>query len=387
MDNWKDKLKLRLPALILLAATVIFWSRYDRYENAGSLLLESPTMADATRVRGECAETNGGFVLTVPSSANATEDRPAGKSASLNFRMPGAETCEYIRVRGRIKVEDVVVGENYWRCARLLLIQYKANEKWIPGHHGVVAEEGTKGWEYHEDTFRIDPRAAHVDLVIQQTGLSGTAAFDKLAVEPIRIKASFNGWRIFFLVLWLLMALLYVPRCRLHRRKLRTLIALNALAILAGTLMPNAWIQDSAQRVKKTVQEFRASDTAPAKKAESPKEKPSTHPATLQKQTEWFMDVEVEAHVAGHFVLFATLCFLMYCSAALERQHPAYFFKVGADVMLFAAITESLQFLTFDRSAGLADLRIDLYGMAVALLAFVCMLPLIHRFSRSKADD
>ena len=79
----------------------------------------------------------------------------------------------------------------------------------------------------------------------------------------------------------------------------------------------------------------------------------------------------------GHFVLFASLCFLVYLSAALERQHPAYFIKVGLDILLFAAITEALQFLTLDRSAGLADLRIDLYGMAGALLLFLAVRPLI----------
>jgi hypothetical protein len=99
---------------------------------------------------------------------------------------------------------------------------------------------------------------------------------------------------------------------------------------------------------------------------------------------DWFMEMEVASHEAGHFVLFAMLCFLVYLSAALERQHPNYFFKVGIDVLLFAAITESLQFLTIDRSAGVRDLRVDLYGMAAALLLFLMVLPLIRHF-RSKA--
>ena len=92
----------------------------------------------------------------------------------------------------------------------------------------------------------------------------------------------------------------------------------------------------------------------------------------------------VEVHEVGHFTLFATLCFLVYLSAALEQQHPAYFFKVAIDVLLFAAITESLQFLTLDRSAGVGDLRIDLYGMAAALILFLMVLPLVRR-ARSKA--
>ena len=76
-------------------------------------------------------------------------------------------------------------------------------------------------------------------------------------------------------------------------------------------------------------------------------------------------------------MLFASLCFWVYCSAALERQHPIYFLKVGVDILIFAAITESLQHLTLDRSAGLSDLKIDLYGMAATLLLFLAVRPLL----------
>ena len=83
------------------------------------------------------------------------------------------------------------------------------------------------------------------------------------------------------------------------------------------------------------------------------------------------------AHHIGHFGLFASLCFLVYCSAALERQNPIYFLKVGLDILLFAAITEALQYLTLDRTAGILDLRTDLYGMASALLLFLAVRPLL----------
>ena len=159
------------------------------------------------------------------------------------------------------------------------------------------------------------------------------------------------------------------------------LILLNAIAILYGTLMPNEWVRNISNQVRKTVHELYVHEAAP-QKSQPPAAKPAAYaPAVpLFEQIYRFADTEVKAHTAGHFVLFATLCFLMYCSAALERQHPDYFFKVGMDVMLFAAITESLQFLTLDRNADVGDLRIDLYGMALALVVFLCILPLIRRW-------
>ncbi|MEN8255221.1 MAG: VanZ family protein [Verrucomicrobiota bacterium] len=366
MNHWKQKLKLRLPALILLAATILFWSLYDRYEPDGPVLLESPELAGGTNLRGDVSGSNGRFILLVP---------PGGKQARIDFPVPAAMDYESIRVRARIKVDGVVVGKYSWSCARLLVAQYDVNNKWIPGHHGLVSEKGSKDWAGHEDVFEISPKAARAVVVLQQSGTEGTAEYEHIEAQPVRIRASFIWWRIVFSGSWTFMALLYIRRCRLHRRKLKTLIVLNAIAILAGTLMPGEWIQDSAERFKATIRELRAPEPVP-EQTQSPKKKP----AQPQEQMDWFMEMEVEAHQAGHFILFATLCFLVYLSAALERQHPAYFFKVGADVLLFAAITESLQFLTLDRTAGIADLRIDLYGMATALLLFLMVLPFVRRF-------
>lgn len=369
MNDWKQKLKLRLPAVVLLVATSLFWSRYDRYEPAGPVLLESPVLAGGTNVRGDVSGSNGRFTLLVP---------PGGKQARIDFPLPAAMDYESIRVRARIKVDGVVIGKHSWSCARLLMAQYDANNKWIPGHHGLVAEKGSKNWAGHEDVFEIFPNAARVVVVLQQSGIEGTAEFEHIEAQPVRIRTSFVWWRIVFLGSWAFMAALYFRRCRLHHRRLKMLILLNVLAILYGTLMPGAWIQDSVERVKKSVRELRAPEPAPAK-IQPTEGKPTPKPTPPQKQMDWFMEMEVEAHQAGHFILFASLCFLVYLSAALERQHPAYFFKVGVDVLLFAAVTESLQFLTLDRTAGMIDLLIDVYGMAVAFVLFLAVLPLVRR--------
>ncbi len=355
--------------MLLLLATVLFWSLYDRYELAGPVLLESPVLADGTDIRGDVSESNSCFVLQVPS------DKKAGKSARINFRLPTATDYESIRVRARIKVDGVVAGKYPWSCVRLLVTQYDVNNKWISGHHGLVAEKGTKNWKKHEDVFDIFPGAVRADMVLHHSGIEGSAEFDRIEAWPVRIRASFVWWRTLFIVLWLLAAILYFRRCRLHSRKLRMLILLNAIAILYGTLMPGEWIATGSERVKAAIREHRTPEPAP-KKIQLVEKKP----ILLSERMDWFVEMEVEAHQAGHFMLFASLCFLVYLSAALERQHPAYFFKVGGDVLLFAAITESLQFLTLDRKAGLADLRIDLYGMAAALLLFLVVLPLVRRF-------
>jgi hypothetical protein len=50
------------------------------------------------------------------------------------------------------------------------------------------------------------------------------------------------------------------------------------------------------------------------------------------------------------------------------------------DLFLFAAATESLQFLTLDRTPGFYDLRLDSLGMLLGFSLFLLVLPLARRF-------
>ena len=367
-------MKLRLPAMLLLAATLLFWGWYERYEPAGPILLQSPSMADAARLRGDCTGTNGHFTLTVPSG---------GKPAGINFRLPDARRYERIRVQGRMKLDGVVTGRNPWRCARLLLIQYDADNQWIPGHHGVVAETGTRNWKAYEDVFELDPHAAQVDLVIQQTGSEGAAEFDRLVAEPVRLRASFTVWRSVFAAGWLSMAVLYFRRCRLHRRKLRVLILLNAVAIILGTMLPERWIDDTARYAQNEVAKVMENAPRPAKSA------PAAPPAVrsdTEARIDQFSATVGGLHGLGHFTLFASLCFLIYLSAALERQPRDYFFRVAFDVLLFAAMTESLQYLTLDRTPGVRDWLVDVCGMAAAFACFLVVL-MVFRLRPGRVRD
>ncbi len=373
MKDWKEKLRMRLPALVLLASTLLFWEFYERYELSGPVLLSSPSFADATRLRGDCHETDGRLILSVPAG---------GKPARVNFRLPNGTEYDQIRVRGRIKVDGVVVGRNPWRCARLLLVQYDADNKWISGHHGVVATDGTHDWEAYEDVFEIDQKAAFVDLVIQQIGLEGTAEFDGLLAEPIRVRASYGWWRALFAAMWMGMGVIYFRRCRLDGRRLRILILLNAIAIIAGTLMPGRWIEDTTDYAKEEA--VKILETAPPrspKHAESQKPPPQRE-VTLEKMDR-FGGMVGGVHGVGHFGLFASLCFLVYLSAALERQHRSYYYRVAFDILLFSAVTESLQYLTIDRTPDIRDWLIDLGGMVAAFLVFQ-LVRAIMRFRSGK---
>ncbi|MDH3982245.1 MAG: hypothetical protein OES84_05010, partial [Kiritimatiellaceae bacterium] len=319
------KLKMRLPAMILLAVTLLFWGVYDRYEVAGPVMLESPSLTDAFRVRGDSSETNSVFTLNLPMSGKHA--RP-----DVRFELPGATQYKFIRVRGRIRTENVVRGKYSWNSARLMLIQRDENKKWVPGSHSLLAQEGSNGWEKQEDEFELMPEAAHVEIVLQQTGTSGLAQFDSVEAFPVRMKKSYPWFRSFFALAWVGAGVLYFRRCRLHERRLKVLILLNAVVIIAGTLMPGTWVEEAPHHLKKELVEvFRK---PPPKQEVQPLEKAVPKPAQESKLIDQFNAIVGGTHQAGHFALFASLCFLVYLSAALERQHPAYFLKVAFDVLL-----------------------------------------------------
>jgi hypothetical protein len=360
MEHWKDKLKLRIPAIGLLIATLFFWSAYDRYEPDGPILLKVPSLDDAYRVSGEISEADSRFTLHVPEG---------GKRAEIRFRLSTATNYPSIRVRARVKTRDVVAGEYAWNSARFFFAQYDTNKKWMPGRHGLMGKSGSSPWKSYESVFEIFEGAAYADAVLQQGGISGTAEFESIEIQPVRVRASFVWWRIIFAGLWLSAACVYFPRCRLHRRKLKVLILLNALAILAGSIMPSCWIEDSSQWFAESAKQV-LEKPVPARAGQ-----PQTMPPTEKKDREislmdQFNEVVGGTHRIGHFTLFASLCFLVYCSAALERQHRSYYFRVAFDILLFASITESLQHLTLDRTAGIYDWLTDVYGMLLALCIF-----------------
>ena len=159
------------------------------------------------------------------------------------------------------------------------------------------------------------------------------------------------------------MGILFFRRCRMDRRKLRVLILMNALAILSGTLMPEKYIEQITDGLTHSISTM-VSEPSETNGLKVDKPEQSNH------QVDLFNAAVGSLHKTGHFLLFASLCFLVYISATLEKQGGFYFIKVGFDLLLFATITESLQYLTVDRTPGITDWLTDVYGMLAALVLF-----------------
>jgi hypothetical protein len=186
-----------------------------------------------------------------------------------------------------------------------------------------------------------------------------------------------------FAAAWMSMAVLYFRRCRLHRRKLRILILLNAAVIILGTMMPERWIENTARHARAEV----------IKAIEKPQYSSETAPAVepvrrsdAEELIDQFSAKVGGLHGYGHFALFASLCFLICLSAALERQPRSHFFKVAFDMLLFAGITESLQYLTLDRKPDVQDWFIDVCGIAAAFVFFMAVWVILRTGRKAVRD-
>jgi len=392
VNSWKDKIVMRLPALLLLLGTVLFWSIYDRYQQTDAILLKNPSLETGFLQRGDVSQTNEFFVLRVP---------PNGSLAQIRFHLPSAEKYDLLRVEARAKATDIVEGDRPWKCARLLLLQYNAKNKWIPtpNHQLFSKKNGSTRWEKVRKEIDVLPETDHLVLILQQIGKEGTVEFAQIRVYPVKLRSSFLWWRLFFAVAWATLAFFYLPKAHFRQRKLNLLIGLNIVAILFGVLMPADWIKQSAEWAGKTWAEYELKSTSSTPPSASPPSKKITTPANpklpkpkLEKsnkarKNELTTQMTEEAHAAGHFGLFTSLAFLLFLSFFLEQQKFPQYFKMFGDLLLFAAVTESLQFLTMDRTPGFYDFRLDLYGLTLGFLLFLFLFPLLCKIRQKQKNQ
>lgn len=347
-----NKLKLRLPAIVLLAATFLFWSNYDPCRPYAPVLLESATLADALYVDGQCSESGSVFTLTRPLG---------GAIPAVGFKLPEVSNHRMLRLRGRMRAESVVPGKYNFNCARLTLIQRDAAGRVVSQYDADAHGSGTFGWTKCLTDYYLHRGVDQVEVLLTQQGESGTAQFDSIKVSPVRFKGRTHWIKYAFAGAWLLMGLFYFRRCRLHTRRLRHLILLNVILILVGVMLPMRVVQYGIHDLKMLISHLQVGNPTGSE--------PLIAAGLGIDLPGHFEDVIGQAF--GHFFLFGSLCFLVLLSGALEGQPRRYYFKVAFDLLLFGGVTEALQYLTPDRTVDLNDMLHNAYGMLSAMALFI----------------
>jgi len=313
---------------------------------------------------------NGGFggspgvVLTTSSNRNGI----------LRLTICNLTNIPAFRVSLRAAAQGVVRGIDGYYVPRAVFFYQDANAKTpFRMHHSIMAIPKDTGWRYYKDFFPVPKGAVNAHFQIRNVGAAGVMRIDDVSVIPVQERPDAPWWKLFFGTLWTIAFGLCLFALRPWTRRYGLLIMLTLALIMAGIVLPGTLLDDNIEKSIHAAQSLRPETVAPAPASpgQPVKEIPAQSNApkpVMPKES----GVE-QTHIIGHFTLFSLLAFLSALSWIAAPYSMRRALAVSAGLAFFAAATEVLQFIPPDRSARLSDLRIDVVGMAGAVVVVLLL--------------
>ncbi len=379
------KLFIALFAVLTVGIMALFFNIYEPWQPIGSELIPDGSFSTPAATNsfsgwnewtklspdGGCGGSPG-VVLTATSNRNGT----------LRFTVYNLTNIPAFRASLRAAAHGVARGKEGYHVPKALFYYRDANGKSLFNlHHGImdITKKDT-GWRYYKDFFPVPKGTIDACFHVGNAGVAGVMQVDDLSVIPVRARSDALWWKCFFGTLWTAAFGLCLAALRPWARRYGFLIMATLVMIMIGIILPGKPLDDTIEKTAQAVKHLMPKPAAPASppglpiivRSAKPKEEVVADKPTATKQ----------AHVVGHFIMFSLLAFL---SALSWLAVPASLKRAGAvfaGLAFFAAATEVLQFIPSDRSAGLSELRIDLAGMAgavVLIFAIRCIQRLIRR--------
>ena len=373
-------------AILTVGSMALFFKLYEPWLPIGSELIPDGSFSSpaATNVFGGWSDLarlvpDGGFngspgvVLTIASNRTGT----------LRFTVHDLTNIPAFRVSLRAAAHGVVQGRKNYNVPKAVFYYRDTSGKSLYSmHHGVADFPKDADWRYYKDFFPVPKNTVDARFHVVNDGIAGVLQVDDLSVIPVCARLATSWWKLFFGTLWMTSFSVCLFALRPWTRRYGLLITATTLMILAGITLPgdilDSGIEKTAKFVKTTVRQINPPVQKPAAVKMSgtetapPKPKP-VKPAEEPLLTSLTGTVVDQAHLAGHFALFSLLAFLCALSWITTPFIVRHSFTVFTGLVLFAAATEVLQFITADRAAALSDLRVDTTGMAGAVILVLCI--------------
>jgi VanZ family protein len=243
------------------------------------------------------------------------------------------------KLKGIRRSEKIIRGEEEWETARFLVYFTKESEgQWdIPHEAGSLS--GTSPWTEFVKTFPVPSFAEEAHIVIENTGRSGTVWCDDILLMPVNINTRhFLYKNIFFIssaVIGVVLGLVVIIIFSLWKREGWLPLAIAAVIIICDVCTNN---------LLEILRSIFNMESFPLKNY-------------------------------SHFILFSLLGVVSIRQLdarlpirATDSLFSPYSFAVFAGLVLFACLTESLQFFTFDRTPNFIDLLIDTTGIVTGIV-------------------
>jgi hypothetical protein len=315
----------------------------------------------------------------------------------LRFTVYNLTNIPAFRVSLKAAAQGVVKGKEGYHLPRAVFFYNDAKAKSLFGlHHGVMDISKDTDWRNYKDFFPVPDGAADARLQIQNLGIAGTMRIDDVSVIPVRERPSAPWWKLFFGILWTAAFSFCLFTLRPWTRRYGFLIMATVLMIMIGIVLPGKLLDGAIEKTVQTAKSLIPKTPPPAspplvqpgKPAPSPQPAPPK-PAKPKEETPLIVLAETaidQAHRTGHLALFSLLAFLTSLSWIAAPPALRRAMTVFAGLVLFAAATETLQFITADRAAALSDLRVDMVGMAGAVVLVLVLRNIQHAAARFRIN-
>lgn len=310
-------------------------------------------------------------------SAGVELSAEPGRHGVLRMTIARTENIPAFRVGVRAKANHVTPGKESYHVPRtVFFFRDRSGKAEYSRPHTVFNLKKDSGWKRFSVVFPVPEDVTDARLQVQNFGESGTLTIDDISVVPVAPRSSAPFFHILFILLWIGVFCACLLAIAPWKSKTGTASLLCALAIIIGVLLPGEFldstIAQTRNRLKETVHRQipppppQPTRTAPATK-QAALSAPAPKPALPPPRIDSFVQ---NIHTIGHFSLFMLLALLSLSAWAPPRAPRRAALNVAAGLVLFAASTEVLQFLTPDRKAGLGDLAFDLAGIVIAAALF-----------------
>jgi len=361
-----------LVAVLTVGVMALFFSLYEPWQPIGPELIqdgEFNTPAATNVWSGWNALTqlvpDGGF----GGSPGVVLTTSSNKHGILRFTVYNLTNIPAFRVSLRAAAQGIVQGKEGYHVPRAIFFYQDAKAKNLFNrHHAVMRIQKDSDWRQYTDVFPAPKGMVSARFQIQNLGAVGVMGIDDVSVIPVQERPDAPWWKLFFGTLWTVAFGLCLFALRPWVRRYGFLIMTTLALIMIGIILPGKLLDDSIEKSIHTAKSLRPKPvaTAPASAVQPVKETPvqSATPKPIVLKESGIK----RTHMIGHFTLFSLLAFFSALSWISVQPSLKRGAAVFAGLIFFAAATEVLQFIPPDRSAGLSDLSIDVFGMAGAVV-------------------
>ena len=370
-------------AVLTVGVMALFFNLYEPWQPIGPEMVpdggfSTPAATNVWSGWNELTQIvpDGGF----GGSPGVLLNTEGNRHGPLYFTVQDLTGCPALRVVLRATAKDIVRGEKHYYVPRAVLVYYNAAGKDITSRHQDLMDlHKDSDWRKYKAFFPAPAGAVYARLHVQNLGIAGIMRIDDVSIVPVQERFDAPWWRLLFGTLWTTAFGLCLFALRPWARRYGFLIMLTLTLIMTGIILPGKFLDDRIEKYTQAAKSLRPETVVPAPPAQTVKahpEQPATPKAPRPKEDPVIVlpDIDVgKVHVIGHFALFSLLAFLSSLSWISAPYSLRRAVEVFAGIAFFAAATEVLQFIPPDRSAGLSDLSIDVFGMAGAVVLILLL--------------